>query len=367
MHIYTIKAGIYVLLIFLIFGCGEDPPTRTVDESPPSASFTISPASGPPGTTFTVDASASFSRAGTTLEFRWDWEDDGKWDTSFSTEGVATHVYDSLGHRSIRLEVKDERGVSRTARGEAFVTVASKEMVLIPAGEFLMGSPEGIGNDDEHPQHKVYLDDFLIGKYEVTNDQYVEFLNAIGRNDDEDGHAFVNMEIAAIRFRNETYKALEKLRDHPVVAVSWYGATAYAKWEGGRLPTEAEWEKAARGTDALKWPCGDLWIAANCNTWEAGPHSTTPVGSYPKGISPYGVHDLTGNVYEWLADWYQADYYKVSPPANPKGPESGAFRVLRGGSWAELNNLCRPSVRFGDPPGGGDSDFGFRIAKDVRN
>ena len=267
----------------------------------------------------------------------------------------------------IRLEVKDKVGTSRTTEREVFLTVASKEMILIPAGEFIMGSPEGVGNNDEHPQHKVYLDDFLIGKYEVTNEQCAEFLNAIGKNDDSDGHVLVNINIAPLKFKDQTYKVLKGWEGRPVLGISWYGAKAYAEWEGGRLPTEAEWEKAARGRDGLEWPWGNLWEAGNCNTWEAGPHTPTAVGSYPMGISQYGVHDLTGNVYEWLADWYQADYYKISPRRNPKGPESGSFRTLRGGSWAELKEVSRPSVRFGQLPESSDSDFGFRIAKDIRN
>ncbi|MFQ6115602.1 MAG: formylglycine-generating enzyme family protein, partial [bacterium] len=197
--------------------------------------------------------------------------------------------------------------------------------------------------------------------------QYAEFLNVIGQNTDGAGHVLADIDVAPIRFKNQVYKVLKGWEDHPVVGVSWYGAKAYAEWEGGRLPTEAEWEKAARGRDGFDWPWGNLWAAINCNSWEAGPHATTPVGSYPTGVSPYGVHDLTGNVYEWVADWYQADYYKISPQRNPRGPESGKFRILRGGSWAELKDLCRPAVRVGQPPESTDSDFGFRIAKDIRN
>ena len=298
--------------------------------------------------------------------FRWDWEGDGVWDTDFSTEMSATHLYDSIGYKSIKLEVKDESGMSATTKSEILVTVASKEMILIPAGEFVMGSPEGVGNDDEHPQRKVHLDDFLIGKYEVTNGQYVEFLNAIGKNEDDAGHELVNLDIAHIRFKNGTFKIIEGWDDHPVIAIGWYGAKAYAEWEGGRLPTEAEWEKAARGTDGREWPWGDLWEMGRYNSLESGLHITTSVGSYPVGVSPYGVHDMAGNVYEWVADWYQADYYETGPLQNPKGPDQGFFRVIRGGSYAEISSKCRPAVRFGNGPAeSGDSDFGFRIARDV--
>jgi formylglycine-generating enzyme required for sulfatase activity len=365
--LYTI-VGIFVTLIALVCGCEQEKPVRSSTGLKPWASFEVTPVSGRPETTFSVDAASSFSKTGTELVFRWDWEDDGVWDTDLSAETSATHVYDSLGYRTIKLEVEDEEGMSATATREILVTVASKEMMLVPAGEFIMGSPEGVGNDDEHPQHQVYLDDFLIGKYEVTNNQYVEFLNAIGRNDDGNGHEFVNINIAPIRFRNEVYKVLKGWDNHPVVAVSWYGAKAYAEWEGGRLPTEAEWEKAARGTDGHEWPWGNFWELGRCNSLESGLFGTAAVGSFPTGISPYGVHDMTGNVYEWIADWYQDDYYAISPAQNPKGPDQGVFRVVRGGSCAEISGKCRPAVRFGQGPDeGGDSDFGFRIAKDVEN
>jgi formylglycine-generating enzyme required for sulfatase activity len=357
--------GMCVLLTVLANGCGQDKPTNSKTNLPPKPSFTVSPLSGKPGAIFTVDASSSLSKTGTELMFRWDWEDDEVWDTDFSTEPFAEHSYESLGYKKIRLEVMDEKG-SSTTRKEVFITVASKEMMLIPAGEFVMGSPDGVGNDDEHPQHRVYLDAFLMGRFEVTNNQYVEFLNAIGRNEDDEGNELVNIDTAAIRSKEDVYSVVKGWEDKPVVGVSWHGAKAYAEWEGGRLPTEAEWEKAARGENSLEWPWGDSWETGMCNTWESDLQGPAAVGSYPMGASPYGVEDLIGNVYEWLADWYQDDYYAVSPSRNPKGPETGVFRVLRGGSWAELEDKSRVTARFGQRPiEGGDSDFGFRIVKDV--
>ena len=307
-----------MLLTVLSFGCGQsDPPTRPVGPIPPRAAFAISPVSGKPETHFRVDASEAFSRFGT-IVLRWDWEGDGVWDTDFSTEKVATHAYTSLGHQKIRLEVKDGREVSATAIREVFVTYASKEMIPIPAGEFVMGSQKGVGNDDEHPPHKVYLDAFLIAKYEVTNQQYTEFLNAWGKNDDGAGHALVDLNVSLIKYKDPTYSVAKKWTDHPVVGVNWYGANAYAQWEGDRLPTEAEWEKAARGTDEREWPWGDLWEVGNANSWESGRERPAPVGSHQSGASPYGVHDLAGNVYEWVSDWYQKDYYQISPPTKPE-------------------------------------------------
>jgi len=365
MRVSHIIAGTYVLLTVLSYGCGQEEHTISDSSLPPRPYFEVSPLSGQPETIFSFDASSCVSKSGTKLKFRWDWEDDGVWDTDFSTESLATHAYDTLGYKKIRLEVKDGIGSSATARKEVFITVASKEMILIPAGEFIMGSPEDIGNDDEHPQHKVYLDAFLIGKYEVTHRQFAEFLNAIGRNDDGAGNMLVDMHIAAIKFKGETYEVVKGWEDCPVVGVSWYSATAYAEWEGGRLPTEAEWEKAARGEDGRKWPWGDLWEDGKCNSWESGLHGPAPVGNFPMSASPYGVHDMAGNVYEWVADWYQADYYEVGPSRNPKGPDIGGFRSMRGGSWVEFAKGCRPSFRFGQPPDSADTDSGFRIARDA--
>jgi sulfatase modifying factor 1 len=355
---------IYILLSILILSCGREESNNNLNVTP-YVDFTISPSSGPPGGIFKFDASASFSRTGTPLVFRWDWEDDGVWDTDFSSESSVSHSYNSLGYKTIRLEAKDEEEMSRITKREVHITVASKDMILIPTGEFTMGSPENVGVGDEHPQHKIYLDDFFISKYEVTNEQYAEFLNAIGKIDDGEGNDFVQMSIASIKLVNkQVYKAIKGWEDHPMTAVSWYGAKAYAEWAGGRLPTEAEWEKAARGEDQRTWPWGNFWEIGRCNAWDSGIQGTISVGNFPSGVSPYGVEDMAGNAFEWTADWYQYDYYKISPYLNPKGPDLGLFHVVRGGSWVEFQKNCRSAVRFGIPPNGLDADTGFRIAKE---
>jgi len=223
------------------------------------------------------------------------------------------------------------------------------EWVTVPAGEFIMGSE--YGGDDERPVHTVYLNAFEVGKYEVTNEQYYQCAKA---------------GVCSLP-RKSNYDITEYL-DHPVVDVSWFDANTFCEWNdpNGRLPTEAEWEKAARGTDGRTYPWGedvDCSFANYYGKYNGSDYCSgdmTLVGDYPQGISPYGAYDMAGNVWEWVADWYDGSYYVSSPKTNPLGPESGDFRVLRGGSWYNLDNNLRSASRNWNNPSNSFNDIGFR-------
>ena len=230
-------------------------------------------------------------------------------------------------------------------------------MVQVPAGAFVMGSDKGGEGvyDDETPAHSVHVDGFEICRYPLTNFQYRAFLAA------NPGHE------APEDWTDGTYPAGKAC--HPVVHISWEDAQAYAQWISQatgrtyRLPTEAEWEKAARGSDGCRYPWGDDFDKDRCNTREGGIEGTTPVGSYPGGASPYGVMDMAGNVWEWCADWYDEDYYKSAPERNPEGPETGEYRVLRGGCWLAPRSRARCACRYGGGPGSRDGYVGVRFSR----
>jgi iron(II)-dependent oxidoreductase len=234
------------------------------------------------------------------------------------------------------------------------------ELVRIPAGEFLMGSDlakdENAG-EDEQPQHRVYVSEFYIGKYPVTNEQYAAFINAMKHGAPDHW---------------EQGKIPKGRENHPVVNVSWNDTVAFCEWlsressRACRLPTEAEWEKAARGTDGRIYPWGNEWEPTRLNSWEKGPKGTTTVGQYsPGGDSPCGAADMAGNVWEWCADWYdEKEYQRRAKTAvkDPQGPSQGKFRVLRGGSWGNDEDLARCACRNRNHPNNWNNNRGVRVA-----
>jgi formylglycine-generating enzyme required for sulfatase activity len=220
-------------------------------------------------------------------------------------------------------------------------------MVYVPAGEFLMGSldddPEAL--DDEKPQNALYLDAFWIDKTKVTNAQYHMCV--------DDGACE-----EPVCWEQDHFDA----PDQPVVCVSWFDAQDFAAWAGGRLPTEAEWEKAARGTVGRKYPWGNS--EPDCRKANYGLECVgepSAVGSYPGGASPYGALDMAGNVWEWVADRYGEDYYSHSEANNPQGPVSGEFRVLRGGAFYIMERFVRCAFRGRDGPDSWTNFVGFRV------
>lgn len=203
--------------------------------------------------------------------------------------------------------------------------IKNPPMVSIQAGNFAMGSNE---YGDEKPVHTVSLGECAMDKYEVTAWQFAKFLSKSGNQEQK----YMKEDESTVAKTGEKYRARSGYENHPVNNVSWYGADTYCRWVVKRLPTEAEWEKAARGTDTRKYPWGNEEPSSKKAVYDSSIDELSAVDSYPDGVSPYGLHHMAGNVWEWTADWYDSDYYKKSPSFNPKGPSSGESRVLRGGS-----------------------------------
>lgn len=235
------------------------------------------------------------------------------------------------------------------------------EMIVIPGGTFTRGSQDG--NRDEMPQHPIHLLSFAIDIHPVTNEQFVRFLDIMGGEKDSNHNDIIRLKSSRIKRTAGRLIIESGYAKHPVVGVTWYGAVAYAKWVGKRLPTEAEWEVAARSdVENSLYPTGSDIEKTQANFFSS---DTTSVKSYsPTGV---GLYDIVGNVYEWCYDWYGYNYYELSAqePDSPQGPLQGVYRVLRGGCWKSLKEDLRCSRRHRNNPGTVNGTYGFRCAADV--
>jgi eukaryotic-like serine/threonine-protein kinase len=257
-------------------------------------------------------------------------------------------------------------------------------LVFVPNGDFMMGSDNGLAN--EKPVHIVFLDSYWIDQTEVTNAMFETFVDQTSYQTDAEkkGSSYVyypdtgktdTTQGANWQHPMGPDSSLSDLGEHPVVHVSWNDAQAYCEWAGRRLPTEAEWEKAARGTDGRTFPWGDDFDGTRLNSadvnlgagrgnsnFDDGFQLTSPVGNYPSGASLYGAWDMTGNVWEWVNDWVDEAYYQSSPSENPGGPTSGEYRIVRGGSWHDPEDGQRAAYRGWAGPTDTDITLGFRCA-----
>jgi len=226
------------------------------------------------------------------------------------------------------------------------------------------------GNENEAPINTVQLDSYFMDRYEVTNREYAKFLNSFGKTHDSDGHVIIGLESRYCRIKlvDGKFQAQQGFEHHPVLTVSWFGADAFAKWRGKRLPTEAEWEKAARGgNEGKKYPWGQTASHDHAN-YEGTDGTdmwlfTAPVGSFePNG---YGLYDMSGNATEWCEDWYENDAYKPAHLRRPESSDLEPMRVIRGGNWATDSPFLRCAFRTASAPNWTHATVGFRCAMDV--
>jgi eukaryotic-like serine/threonine-protein kinase len=232
--------------------------------------------------------------------------------------------------------------------------------VYVEKGDFLMGSADTdkTAQSDEKPQHTVFLEAYWMDQTEVTNSMYAKCVQA----------GACQSPLSTKSHTRDSYYGGVNYADYPVIWVNWDDAQAYCRWTGRRLPTEAEWEKAARGTEDLIYPWGDT--SPTCELGNFGLKGgncvgdTSKVGSYPDGVSQYGALDLVGNVWEYVSDWYDESYYSISPSQNPTGPNSGSAHVIRGGSWF-LDTPRVSAVNRAWYVGPGGDNLGFRCDQSI--
>jgi formylglycine-generating enzyme required for sulfatase activity len=405
-------------------GLMDDTTLTVAVDTPPVASFTVNPASGTTETDFEFDASASTDDQDPTseLEVRWDWENDGAWDTQYSTTKTATHRYGTTGTKTIKLEVRDVGGLTgETTRDVGVNGAPPPGMIYVPAGVFTMG--DGVGYCGVNEREVTLTRSFYLGQHEVTNQEYMEVVQWAYDNgyvtattasvqDNLDGSTQelldLDSENCEIQFdgvgtfslrespssdAQNAYPGGYNPADHPVQEVTWYGAARYCDWlslmeglprayqhagdwacnggdpygaEGYRLPTDAEWEYAAQWDDERIYPWGDEppdCSRANFYDSDFCVGWTSPVGSYPDGPASLRLSDMAGNIGEWCNDWHACNL-GTSPATDPTGPGSGTARVLRGGNWIYgVTDLRCASRDYSSAPDDSDYYIGFRTSR----
>jgi len=237
--------------------------------------------------------------------------------------------------------------------GRVITEVDGAEMVLVPEGIFLQG--EDYAFSDEVPMREVFISAFYIDLTEVTYERYKKYIDSRGVEPPPD------CGFSGPRWNGKEF--YPEWANHPVTCITWLEARDFCDWAGKRLPTEAEWEKAARGTKGRIWPWGDKWDKEKLNS---GSKQTLPVGNFPKGKSPFGALDMAGNAFEWVNDYYNEAYYPTAPDRNPQGPSTGEDRVLKGGSFASEQILTRCSYRSHLKPDVRKIYNGFRCAQGLK-
>ncbi len=383
-----VLASLISLVLFV--SCSDDSSTEPEDvNTKPIANFIVSPDSGVVGTEFSFDASASSDAEDVidSLKVRWDFDNDGNFETEWSLEKTAVYKYEEVGTFSVKLEVKD-CGEMVTSIVKNLVVIENpvpEGMVLVEGGTFEMGNvlgdPEGWF--DEDPVHTVSVNSFYMDKYEVTNADFCKFLNKMGTTTGEyEGETVAWIYLADYCQIEEvagSYLPKSGKEDYPAIAITWYGAKAYAEWKGGRLPTEAEWEYAARGgnkSEGYKYAGSNnvdvvAWYQGNSEN--ADNNMVDGKGTHPVGLqkpNELGIFDMSGNVTEWCNDWYGEDYYANSPSDNPQGPVEGvgegANHVARGGNFIYDATYARVAARDYFSPSTGGLISGFRIVIDAK-
>jgi formylglycine-generating enzyme required for sulfatase activity len=277
---------------------------------------------------------------------------------SFTDDSAPTQTQETISQPTAAL--------NPTEAANSSATIPEVEMILVLEGGFVMGRDDT--NEEVGPSHTVYLDAYYIDKYEVTNSQY---------------RACVDVGVCETpaekrSHTRENYFDNPEFDSYPVIYINWDMAKAFCEWRGGYLPTEAQWEKAARGADGQTYPWGEeVSVDETFGNFKYEGYiedpqgltgDTVPVGSYEKGVSPFGVHDMIGNVYEWVSDWFSATYYQTSPESNPLGADngecmygSGACKVIRGGAW--VSGAYSASGRIESRPASASDSVGFRCAR----